>query len=278
MVSPSVPQFVRRLMRGANRDAFTLMELLVVIAIIGILAALLLTAISGARAKARITQCANNLRQLGIALQEFVQDHGAYPLVNGTNYPYAQVHDPQQWFDDLQFDYLSSAGSAGVFQGVWRCPSYSEDFSFSYGYNAYGLFSLRVAQQPTGTESLGLGGHRTFGRGRTGTSISLAEPPVRESEVANPADMMAIGDSFLGADESIGDGSHLLGRTIFSAGDGVDAASTKRCYARHRGRANVVFCDGHVESPKLQFLFEATGDDALSRWHRDHLPHRERLE
>ena len=46
---------------------------------------------------------------------------------------------------------------------------------------------------------------------------------------------------------------------------------------RHQGKANVVFCDGHVESPTLKFLFEDTSDDALSRWNRDHLPHREKL-
>jgi len=43
------------------------------------------------------------------------------------------------------------------------------------------------------------------------------------------------------------------------------------------GKANVVFCDGHVESPTLQFLFADTSDAALSRWNRDHQPHRERL-
>ena len=42
-------------------------------------------------------------------------------------------------------------------------------------------------------------------------------------------------------------------------------------------KANVVFCDGHVESPTLQFLFEDTSDAALARWNRDHLPHREKL-
>ena len=41
--------------------------------------------------------------------------------------------------------------------------------------------------------------------------------------------------------------------------------------------ANVVFCDGHVESPTLQFLFEDTSDAALVRWNRGHLPHREKL-
>jgi prepilin-type processing-associated H-X9-DG protein len=50
-----------------------------------------------------------------------------------------------------------------------------------------------------------------------------------------------------------------------------------RATARHQGKANVVFCDGHVESPTLQFLFADTNDEALSRWNRDHLPHREKL-
>jgi hypothetical protein len=46
---------------------------------------------------------------------------------------------------------------------------------------------------------------------------------------------------------------------------------------RFLGKANVVFCAGHVESPTLQFLFEDTSDAALVRWNRDHLSHREKL-
>jgi prepilin-type processing-associated H-X9-DG protein len=43
------------------------------------------------------------------------------------------------------------------------------------------------------------------------------------------------------------------------------------------GKANVVFCDGHVESPRLPFLLADTSAAALSRWNRDHQPYRERL-
>jgi prepilin-type processing-associated H-X9-DG protein len=75
---------------------------------------------------------------------------------------------------------------------------------------------------------------------------------------------------------------NVLGRAsdsvVSSLGHGFpDPESTKRSFARHQGKANVVFCDGHVESPTLQFLFEDTSDDALVRWNRDHLPHREKL-
>jgi prepilin-type processing-associated H-X9-DG protein len=50
------------------------------------------------------------------------------------------------------------------------------------------------------------------------------------------------------------------------------------CFRRPvTGKANVAFCDAHIESPPLQFLFADTSDAALSRWNRDHQPHRERL-
>jgi prepilin-type processing-associated H-X9-DG protein len=78
----------------------------------------------------------------------------------------------------------------------------------------------------------------------------------------------------MGGNGTIHDGGLILWRTSGVEGN---LRSTERSYSRHQGHANVVFCDGHVESPTLKVLFEDASDQALVRWNRDHLPHRDRL-
>ena len=141
---------------------------------------------------------------------------------------------------------------------IWLCPSaqWTSNVLGSppccYGYNCGNIDQ----NDPNYTNWLGLGGWYS--------RISHTFTPITESEVIAPSDMMAMGDSF--------DGTIILSRAAVAENEKYGNILT-----RHQGKANVVFCDGHVESPTLKFLFENTSTAALSRWNRDHLPHRERL-
>ena len=274
-----------KILRPRIQTAFTLVELLVVIAIIGILAALLPVAISQAKARALRIQCANNVRQLGIGLQAFLADNSVYPLRSNPGFRNgAYPEHNTMWMTALQYSEFSFPGNTNRIrfsqwsgEGVWKCPAanrpidWPQNYGYeSYGYNAYGLSAS------TDTNILGIGGHHKW------VDLNGTAPPVSESEVVNPIEMMAIGDGFFGNNGLIGDGSWNLWRskdatTSTYLSDAEYADSTKRAYARHQGKANVVFCDGHVESPMSPFLFTDTSAAALSRWNRDHQPHHELL-
>jgi len=248
----------------SKNTGFTLVELLVVIAILGILAALLLAAVSQAKKRMQRIQCANNLHQLGVAMHVFLADNHGYPLLFASKNEGYPDHD-RSWMAQLDTVGLNSSNHKTIHyqKGVWFCPAaqwntrstkgWLQEITkspHSYGYNTFGLGDQ--------TDNFGLGGRVGFNLGfHTFT-------PIAESEVLAPGDLMMIGDGF--------DASIALSRRKLA-----ELAIYGNTLTRHQGKANVFFCDGHVELPTLRFLFEDTSDNALSRWNRDHRPHRELL-
>jgi prepilin-type N-terminal cleavage/methylation domain-containing protein len=78
-----------RISQNRRHKAFTLIELLVVITIIGTLIALLLPAIQAVREASRKTQCANNIRQIGLSIHNFESSRRHFPAGYQATMPYA---------------------------------------------------------------------------------------------------------------------------------------------------------------------------------------------
>jgi prepilin-type N-terminal cleavage/methylation domain-containing protein/prepilin-type processing-associated H-X9-DG protein len=246
------------LQHTARRRGFTLIELLVVIAILAILAALLLSSLATAKASAHSAACKSNLRQLGVALVNFVHDNGHYPAREHLDTGISRFIT-YGWPAHL-LPYMSSNTA------VYHCPSTGADFEwptnrsekgypfpfnidigttrFSYGYNQWAVASVG---------GYGLGG-------APGSEI-------RESKIGNPADMIAIGDS---DGSGTGDGDISFHRLAAPGGPQSFVPPGNR----HKGGANIVFCDGHVEWARQDKWIEPT-DEAARRWNNDNKPHRE---
>ena len=113
-------------MNGRVERGFTLIELLVVVSIIGLLASMLLPALSNAKAKAKEVKCLNNLKQIGIATLSYAHDNRDVLQINSPL-------QPQNTWASL----LSTNVNLQSFQ-TFLCPSYPPT-TFSNWFRIYGV-------------------------------------------------------------------------------------------------------------------------------------------
>jgi prepilin-type processing-associated H-X9-DG protein/prepilin-type N-terminal cleavage/methylation domain-containing protein len=213
-------------------EAFTLIELLVVIGIIGLLAVLILPSLGAAKAAGRKTQCASNLHQLGLAAFMYWSENDAMTFryqsgaTNGGRlYWFGWLKagsEGERDFDPTQgalYGYLEERGPE-------LCPSF--DYTSSvYKYKAKGA-------------AYGYGYNLYLGQ----ASISI-DAVSRVADTALFADAAQINDFQPPASVD----NPLLEEWYYID----DSADYPNVHFRHRRKANVLFCDGHVsgESPVI---------------------------
>ena len=150
-------------MRTASRRGFTLIELLVVIAIIGLLVALLLPAVQAAREAGRRTQCINNIRQLGLALHQYVDSTGVLPPTMVLAGSGTKVAWSNGW--SVQMRILPAIGQEPAYNAINFSVSYQqhENTTVTGVVIAAFLCPSEANQQPTSHQTFGDVGVNNYG-------------------------------------------------------------------------------------------------------------------
>jgi prepilin-type N-terminal cleavage/methylation domain-containing protein/prepilin-type processing-associated H-X9-DG protein len=267
---------LQRQARGVSKRSdvpgFTLIELLVVIAIIAILAAMLLPALTRAKAQAVSTACKNHLHQMGLALKMYIGDNNSkYPL--GSYWTNGALNSVIGWPELLRpyysIDWTNRAYHCPGYRGYVAAPydmaprGTSANYWGSYGYNAEGSWTWGYWPDP----NLGLGG--------------LSEQDHRcsvisEAQIMVPSDMMQFGEPREVQTSVFPTNSTLLWSSFDLLRGGADSTAPDGFYrypSRHGRNSNVGFCDGHVDAAASSTLFSLTS--SAIRWNNDHQPHAE---
>lgn len=256
-----------------------MIELLVVIAIIAILAAMLLPALSRAKSKAKQTSCINNMREIGIAGVMYIGDYNQYtgdlstPSGGSANYCYVwpprlfnlmgnnrkafscPAAEPWTAWDTNMNNTLGGTGPGGVFDPY----AITRTSYFSLGYNDWGIHFQNGAEAVTSPQ-LGLGGD---------VDGSLSQGPVKDSMVKKPVDMIWICD--------VPSVPQNVAPNFNANTEPADVRVTtghSACPAnRHSYHTDILFCDGHVESPLRNDVRDPNNGYWRARWDNDNDPH-----
>lgn len=256
--------------RGPVRRAFSLVELLVVIGIVGLLVALLLPAVQAARESARRTQCANNLRQIGIGLHSYHDALESFPIGcldyrrlrlawSASLLPYVER---QTIWERLDFSapYNAQANHAGgtLVVSLYLCPS-------TMRFGPYRLAAKTGDRNGNGQYDPGedlavtdYGG--MFGAEIVkprGNGVLIYDRAVTLAEVLD-----GTGQTIVVAEDtgrgSTWDGEWINGGNVFDRSRPINRLQHNELWSDHPGGCQVLLCDGSAA-----FLNEGVAEDVL---------------